>query len=177
MQHVKLTTNDTVLLLKQSPDRKVQEFAKDTAVVAALMRVFNSSLDIAASSNGSPAGIALAMSQKGLETVKLGGVAADSNALNVGTAVVSVSMANKALAGLSNASPGKLLTTAGLVTIEKLLILGGMQNKHKCEIAIASLASTAGLTIVAAPTGVGLVVGVIGVLAQGIEAYGACQVR
>lgn len=174
---MQMTTTQTVLVLKQAPDPKVQKMAQDAAVVAAMTRIFNASLDIAASSNGTPAGIAMAMSQKGLETAKLAGTLTDSPILNIGSTVISVSMANKALAGLSNASPSKVLTTAGLVTIEKLLTLGGLQNKHKCEIALASLATTTGLTIAAAPTGIGLVVGVIGVLAQGIEAYGACQVR
>lgn len=174
---MQVTTTQTVLILKQAPDPTVQKMAQDAAVVAALTRIFNASLDIAAASNGTPAGIAMAMSQKGLETVKLAGTVVESPLLNIGSAVISVSMANKALAGLTNASPAKVLTTAGLVTVEKLLTLGGLQNKHKCEIALASLASTTGLTIAAAPTGLGLVIGVIGVLAQGVDAYGACQGR
>ena len=110
-----------------------------------------------------------------LGVAKMANKGSEPGALKTVNVATSVYQANDALKFMKNATPGKAIFTSGAVAIEKVLILAGMQNKYKCEIAIGSLATQTSLTIAATPTMIGFVVGVIGVLAQGIEAYGACH--
>lgn len=172
-----LTEDNTRELLKQANDKKVQELSKDIATISAFSKILNRYFDIL--SNQQMSGrinfvepIKIAME---LESSYSGRATQGVEKVIHGT--TSIMMANSSLFKLGKLSPQQAVATVSFVVLEKAMLAGGLSERHKCEMAIGSLAATGGLTLATGATGIGLVIGVIGVMAAGLDAYNACMIR
>lgn len=166
---------DVQHMLAQTDAPAIRPMAEDIGLIVALTKVLNASLALGNTQLKSKLDYALALGGKGLAQSELMQSTTGSGAWQAVNVTVATALSNKALFALSSVSPARAASTVALVTFEKLFLVGGLSEAHKCKIAVGALATTTGLTILSAPTGVGLVVGVIGVLAAGADALNKCQ--
>jgi hypothetical protein len=172
----RVTEKDVTFVLANADSKDLRDGAKDAALVTSLVKVLNATLDFADEGKMNGGAFALALANKTMATSETMKEATDSRALEIGNQVVgqglkTVSMAS-AMSKLS--SPGSAVAYAGFATMEKVLMAGGMAGFNKCRTAVLQLSATTAMTGIAAPTGVGAVVGAIAIAADLYNVYGAC---
>lgn len=178
MAYLIIGESDVQYFLQKSDDQKIKKLTKDAGVMASLVKILNATFEIAneVSQKGklSVGDAAFGFLKKNMEMSGMIEKVSESDTLKVTNTAINIALTNKELFKLVNATPGKAATGAMMVLIQKLLLLAGLQDRHKCELAIASMVTSTALTLPTAATPVGAIFTALTFIGGGIEAYGEC---
>lgn len=172
--------SEVCMLLETSPDRKVSALSKDTALVKALTKVLNATLDIAKDPPKDGASLAKALSTKGLALSGVAATTTGSKELQAANFVGTQTLKTIGLTKVASMTPAKASIYITLTMAEKVVSAAGLAGFSKCRMAVASLSATTGagaLTCFASGAftmGIGCVAGAIAIAADAFDAYGQC---
>jgi len=174
------TPSEVQLLLITSPDRNVSRLARDTALVKALTKVLNATLDIAKDSPKNGRDLALLAAKKAAAVSGVAEKATGSKELKAANFVAIQALKTVGLTKIAGMSPAKASIYISLVMAEKVVAAAGMGQFDKCKLALASLSATTGAGALACfstgafTLGIGCAVGAIAVAADAFDWYGQC---
>ena len=174
------TPSEVQLLLTTSPDRNVSRLARDTALVKALTKVLNATLDIAKDSPKNGRDLALLAAKKAAAVSGVAEKATGSKELKAANFVAIQALKTVGLTKIAGMSPAKASIYISLVMAEKVVAAAGMGQFDKCKLALASLSATTGAGALACfstgafTLGIGCAVGAIAVAADAFDWYGQC---
>ena len=174
------TPSEVQLLLITSPDRNVSRLARDTALVKALTKVLNATLDIAKDSPKNGRDLALLAAKKAAAVSGVAEKATGSKELKAANFVAIQTLKTVGLTKIAGMSPAKASIYISLVMAEKVVAAAGMGQFDKCKLALASLSATTGAGALACfstgafTLGIGCAVGAIAVAADAFDWYGQC---
>lgn len=175
---MRVDQRDVTTYLLADPKPEVNAMAHDVALVAALVKTINASLDFATAK--SPLDFALRGTKKVASISKIAETASGSQALKAGNFMVGEATKTMSLIGVAAKASSGLMSPArasGAITVavaEKIVMAAGLGGFNKCRTALAQMSLTTAATAIAAPTGVGAVVGGLAMLADAMNVYGAC---
>jgi hypothetical protein len=176
---------DIHAVMQQSKDPKVSSMASLPATVAAVTRVLNVTLELAAEAPQSKADVAAFAVNKTLAVMDVAALNKPPNkTVKAAGLVVQVGMATAGMAKIAGAarSPSQVLLVATFATAQKVVLAAGHGEVDRCRIAVMSLAANGGmsafvcLTAGAGTVGVACLVGALGVAADAFSVYDACYV-
>lgn len=140
-------------------------------------KTLNSTLKMAADPPRTKGELALALVDKGLSISGMAEEATDSQYVRAANFVGNQMMSSIALTKVAGMTPARTAVFVSLTLAEKVTGAAGYAQFDQCKVAIASLAVTTGLTVVAAPTGIGAVVGAVAIAAESFNVIGQCRAR
>jgi hypothetical protein len=135
----------------------------------------NATLEMAVEPPRTKSQLALALAKKGMPILGIAEEVTDSVAFRATNFVGGQMMSSIGLAKVATMTPMRAGVFVTLTIAEKVTGAAGFAQLGNCKVAIASLATTAGLTAVAAPTGIGAVVGAIAIAAEAFNVVGQCR--
>lgn len=135
----------------------------------------NATLEMAAEPPRTRGQLALALAKKGMPVLGMAEEVTDSVAFRATNFIGGQMMSSIGLAKVATMTPTRAGVFITLTLAEKVTGAAGFAQLDKCKVAIASLATTTGLTAVAAPTGIGAVVGAIAIAAEAFNVVGQCK--
>lgn len=196
----KIQKHDVVLVLQSSKDENVKKMSTDAGLVVSLTKFLNSVLKFAEEKkvgsvqeyrdfiknkpelplpNSSGAGAVITGMAA---TYAFSGViknAAPSDAVLAANLVAGQAAKTASLVKLIGKTPTQAVAGISLTVLEKTVMAAGMQDKYKCELAVTSLAATAGLSVVAGiPTGpIGWTILAIALGSEIFNTYDKCMIK
>ena len=171
---------DVVLLLESQKDRDVARLARDRAVVKGLVGIFNASLELATINPSRRIEVALGLANKGARMADLGAAATGSSKLKAGAFVSSQMVNTIGLVKLAGFTPARATVYMGFAVAEKAIAAAGLTDQatfSKCQLAIASLATTTGLTLAVSGLSFGTawIPGAVAISAELLNTYWECR--
>ena len=184
-----LAAPDVVALLKASPNRDAAALASNGELVKAMVALSTSTLKFAcAAADGDVVSASVALLEKG--TALSDSVAAGSRRYAKTSKVVTMVSSNfvetiglaeiaaKASMATPRVTPAGAAIFVSAMTAKKLLMMAGITDQKllsQCQLALLSMSATAATTAISAPTGVGLVVGSLALMAEVVNAGMQCS--
>ena len=171
---------DVALAMSLCPDQTVKDGAKDTALVVAVMKTLNASLQMAGSASRGE--VALALAKKAQSTSEVAQTATGSQALSSANFVIGNGLATASMAATvsklaaTGASPTRLATASMIGVAEKVVMAGGRAKLNERRTAVAALAVTTAATAAAgaATGGLAVVLAAAALASDMFAVYGAC---
>lgn len=161
-----------------TPPAPVPKRSADAWVIGSqATKSFNATFKMAADPPRTRAQLAGALVEKALPISGIAEEVTDSMAFRATNFIGGQMMSSIGLAKVATMTPTRAGITITLTLAEKVTSAAGFAEFDKCKVAIASLATTAGLTAVAAPTGIGAVVGAVAIAAEAFNVVGQCRAR
>jgi len=171
------SATDVGNLLKSSPNAQVSQWSKDTDVIAALVRVFAATVDIAAELPSTKTGLAIALTTKAHRTSEVAGVANGSNGLALTNFVAGQTLETIGLLKVAGFGPARASAFITLTMANKVVAAAGLGQLDKCKMAIASLVVTTALAPVTCVGGITCAVGALAIASEAFNVYGKCAGR
>jgi hypothetical protein len=139
------------------------------------LKSVNATLEMAADPPRNKAELATALAKKGLTLTGMAESVTDHVAFRATNFIGGQMMSSLSLAKVATMTPQRAGVVITLTVAEKITGVAGFAQLDPCRVAIASLATTSGLTVAAAPTGIGAVVGAIAIAAEAFNVVGQCR--
>lgn len=162
-----------------SPDPEMVKLRSDATIIQAVTAVLNATLDIAADFPMTKAQLAYALSNKGAALAGLASTVSNSEGLQQAQFMASQTLKTIGLTKIAGLSPAKATAYITLTMAEKVVSAAGLGSFDKCNMAIASLATTAsmGTLICVGTVGIGCFAGALAVAADAFNVYAQCRAK